>query len=120
MPLFNKSYELNAEAIHRIAKTKTGLNFFYKYTGRRGSFQATTDATGNFVVKPTFTSAYHYADASIQQYINRYLHATAGVRNLFNVTDIQNNSSGTGAHSSSGALAFSYGRSYYLTFLSIL
>lgn len=45
----------------------------------------------------------------------KYLTVNAGIKNLFDITQLTNTSASSGgAHSSGGAIPYSYGRSYVL------
>jgi outer membrane receptor for ferrienterochelin and colicins len=58
---------------------------------------------------------FHLADASVSKKINACVDLTGGVRNLFNVTQINNTSRQSGAHATGPTIPVGYGRSYFVT-----
>ncbi len=112
------SLELQSEMQYRIEKSKTQLSIFYKYTGKRNVFTASPDAQNNIVLGQTTTQAFHNAEFNVTQRLHPYLQLQAGVRNLFNISVLQNTISQSGmAHNTNGAIPFSYGRSVFLKLL---
>lgn len=113
LPQLNWTPELNANLIYTIKPIETSVNLSYKYTGARPLYQLAEDEPLGAVL--TRTAAFHMADLSASKLFGKNLTANGGVRNLFNVTTLQNTarSSGTG-HSTAGAVPMSYGRSYFL------
>jgi len=59
---------------------------------------------------------FSWADLMINKNLLKYLTINAGVKNLFNITQLTNTSTASGgAHSSGGGtVPYSYGRSYVL------
>lgn len=108
--------EINTNILYDIPKWGAGINLFYKFNGRRPRFETVTQAGGDLSVRQAFIEAYHTADLTVHKTITPYLNLQGGVRNLFNVTDVQNTSlTGDGAHSSAaGTVPLSYGRSFFL------
>nr|WP_262901666.1 TonB-dependent receptor [Edaphocola aurantiacus] len=111
---FNWSPEVNVEVMYRINSTKTKINLFYKYTGRRNSYISSTNAQGEQELVIGSTQGYHLADLNVQQRINSVLSITGGVRNLFNVNQLSSTASSGSVHGGGGNIAFSYGRSCFL------
>lgn len=114
---FSWSPEVNVEIMYHLNATKTKINLFYKFTGRRDNYVATTDpVTKELVLTLGRRQAYHTADLNIQQHIHAMLSITAGVRNLFNVSTLQNSAVSGSVHGSgSNSMPFSYGRSYFMS-----
>jgi outer membrane receptor for ferrienterochelin and colicins len=110
------SPEVTSNIMYTIPKWGAGINVFYKFNGRRPSYEANSQANGDISINRASISAYHTADISINKNINRYINLVGGARNLFNVTKIENTSLGGGeAHSTAnGYLPVSYGRSFFL------
>lgn len=108
--------EVNSNILYDIPKWGAGVNVFYKFNGRRLRFEAVTAASGDIAVNRAYMGAFHTADVSLSKTITHYLTLQTGVRNLFNVTDVENTAlRGDGAHSSaSGTVPLSYGRSFFL------
>ncbi|MCH5600566.1 TonB-dependent receptor [Niabella ginsengisoli] len=111
IPQFNWTPELNAEIMYTIEPTHTSLNFFYRFNGKRQIYQ-TVDGEN---ITLGNRDAFHYGDFSAGQYINKFLTLTAGIRNVFNITDVASTQQSGGAHSTGGDYVYNYGRSYFLT-----
>jgi outer membrane receptor for ferrienterochelin and colicins len=88
------------------------VNFYYKFTGKRPYYQLTTvgGQTDFFLVE---TSSYNWADFTVNKKLFKYFTLTAGVKNIFDVTTINNAGISGGAHTNSGATPIGYGRSYF-------
>lgn len=111
----NWSPEANIEILYHLNKTNTKINLFYKYTAKRTTYGSTTNDQGEDELYLTYTQGYHLADLNIQQRINSMLNITGGVRNIFNVNQLQSTASSGTAHGGGGNIAFSYGRSYFVS-----
>lgn len=109
---FNWYPEVNLEVMYNILATKTRLNLFYKFTGQRIRYDI-DERTNSLVLGKT--ASYSIVDFNVQQRINSGFNIALGVRNLFNVTDLTNTAASGGAHSTTGNLPFSYGRSFFAT-----
>jgi len=109
------SPEINSNIMYTIPKWGAGINLFYKFNGKRPSYEANTQSNGDISINRASISPFHNADISINKTITRYVTLVGGARNLFNVTRIENTSLGGGeAHSTaSGYLPVSYGRSFF-------
>ncbi|HRP89019.1 MAG TPA: TonB-dependent receptor [Edaphocola sp.] len=112
---FNWAPEFNMELMYHILATKTKLNLFYKFTGKRTSYVALGEKNGVMELALGTRSAYSTIDFNIQQEIAKGLNVFFGVRNLLDVTDIQNSLPSGGSHSGVSNIPFSYGRSYFVT-----
>ena len=111
LPEFVWSPEINANLLYRFSRIGASVNLFYKYSGKRPIYE-TTDQVH---VKLAETDGYHMADLTFSKNLGKYIHLLAGVKNLFNVTNLNNSSTDTGgAHSTGGSVPMSYGRSYFL------
>jgi outer membrane receptor for ferrienterochelin and colicins len=106
--------EVNATASYRFPRLGASINVFYKYTGKRTNYEVAETDQG-LVIHLAERDAFHLADASISKKINAYVDLTGGVRNLFDVTLINNTSMQSGAHASGPTVPIGYGRSYFLT-----
>lgn len=106
--------EINSNISYSIDKIKTKLAFFYKYTGQRPSFAFGTNNTGQDIIYVAKTDAFHLADLTVNTVINKYVSISGGVKNLFDVTSVNNTAQTTGVHNSNGSLSVNYGRSYFL------
>lgn len=100
--------EVNANITYNLKKTS--FNLSYKFNGTRPSYEVSTDEL--HLVK---AAAFHMADFSVMQSLTKLVRINAGVRNIFNVTNITNNTlNGNVAHSAGTQLPMWYGRSYFL------
>jgi outer membrane receptor for ferrienterochelin and colicins len=109
LPQFMWSPEVNANLVYLFSKINTSINFFYKYTGKRPRYMLTT--TDPVTATLGQINGYHLADLTITKNFRKYLSLTAGAKNLFNLTSINNNILSSG-HDATGP-GFS-GRSYFL------
>ncbi len=109
------SPEVNTTLLYSIPKWKTGINFFYKFNGKRPGYEASPQTNGSITINRSTLSSYHLADLSVNKNLMKDVTLIGGVRNLFNVMEIANSSLGDGVHSSStGYIPVSYGRSFFL------
>lgn len=85
----------------------------YKHNGKLPFFY--TDEQDN-TIKEGFQDTYHTLNASISRTFTRKCNITAGAKNLFNVTSVNQSATSTSAtHSTSSQTPISYGRSYFLS-----
>ncbi|MFL9482396.1 TonB-dependent receptor [Chitinophagaceae bacterium LWZ2-11] len=109
------SPEVNSNLTYSFTKLKAQLGFYYKFTGALPRYQlssATTPAT----VMLSKVSSYNWADMTASKTLSKCITLQAGVKDLFNVTRLDNTSTDTGgAHSTGGAVLRAYGRSYFLS-----
>jgi outer membrane receptor for ferrienterochelin and colicins len=114
-PDFMWTPELNTNLTYEFPKIGTSLGFFYKFNGKRPSYivsPATVGAAPNVLLSEV--SAFHLADLTASKTVNKLFSLNAGVRNLFDVTRLQNTNGGTEAHSTGGSVPMGYGRSFFL------
>jgi len=112
-PQFAWATEITTNVIYTLPKINTSVSFFYKYTGSLPSYQINAENNSATLVK---VGSFHWADLMLSKNLIRYVTLSAGVKNLFNVTQLTNSSTATGgAHSTGGvAVPYSYGSSYVL------
>ncbi len=114
LPQFLWSPEINTNVLYTFSKIGASLNLFYKYNGKRPTYQAITTAETT-VASLAETAGFHTADMTATKSIGKTINLIAGIKNLFNVTTIHNSAQDTGgAHSTAGAVPMAYGRSYFL------
>lgn len=114
LPVFVWSNEVTTNLRYTLPKIATTLSFFYKYTGKQPSYQVITTEDGP-QARLAETAGFHTADLTLNKVFFRNYTVVAGIKNLFNVTNIMNSAINTGgAHTSSGAVPMSYGRSFSL------
>lgn len=112
IPEFKWSAELNSYLSYTFAKPELTASLFYKYTGKLPSYQVVT-VDGQQEARLTETAGYHWADLSLSKKLFGALTLNAGVRNLFDVTRINNTAVDGGAHSDGGPRPIGYGRSFF-------
>jgi len=112
VPEFVWSTEVTSNLTYTFPKINGSISLFYKYTGSIPSYQLSNVQTATLVKIGSF----NLADLMLSKNIYKYLTINAGVKNLFNVTQLTNTSTASGgAHSAGGApVPNSYGRSYVL------
>jgi outer membrane receptor for ferrienterochelin and colicins len=109
------SPEVNASVGYTVTKLKTKLSLFYKYTGKKPQYVTGKNATNQSVLYIAETSPYHLADFTSYTTLNKYIAITAGVKNIFDVSNVNNGAAASNSiHSSGTAVAIGYGRSYFL------
>ncbi len=108
---FSYTPEARASAQYKIAKWKTNLNCFYKYTGKLPGYNQ--DSEGN--LSQTFVQDFHMLDANLSKHLfkNRLV-INLGVKNILNVNNVRASISG-GAHSgNSSSTPIAMGRTYFI------
>jgi outer membrane receptor for ferrienterochelin and colicins len=115
LPAFVWSEELTANLSYTIPKLDGNISLFYKYAGARPNYQLST-VNGVQTTKLAQVGSFNWADLMLNKNIHRYLTLNAGVKNIFDVTQLTNTATASGgAHSTGGAsVPYSYGRSYVL------
>jgi outer membrane receptor for ferrienterochelin and colicins len=112
LPEFTWTPELNSNITYSIKPWKTSLSLFYKMNGKRPTYEYIPSTT---TIRRASISAYNTADLTINKTLHQALNLTGGMRNVFNVTQVNNTSLDTGgAHSTGGSVAVGYGRSVFL------
>lgn len=114
---FYPQYRLNLSYVFK----KIGLtpSLFINYTGTRKDLSLTADGE----IAQTTLSNYTLADFTVQKSLwKKKIIVSAGIKNVFNITDLQSNSQvGGGVHSAgSGSIPLSYGRSFFTRLQFIL
>ncbi len=115
LPGFTWTPEANLVTTYTVNGAGMSFNLYYKYTGILPNYEVQTNDAGEQVIQLAKISDFHMADFTVQKSLLQTLHLNAGVRNLLNVTNINNTSTATGgAHSTGGSRPIGYGRSYFL------
>ena len=112
LPSFKWSPEVNSFISYSFPAIGLDLNLFYKLTGKLPYYQITA-GNGQSTFHLVQTDAYHWADLTVNKKIFSLLKLNAGIRNLFNVSTVNNTAIISGAHSSAGAKPIGYGRSFF-------
>lgn len=111
LPEFVWSTEVNANLLYTFKKAGASVNLFYKFSGKRPIYE-TTDQVNIHLAE---NEGFHMADLTFSKTLGKYVNLLSGIKNLFDVTNLQNTSTDTGgAHSTGGAVPMSFGRSYFL------
>lgn len=106
--------EVNSNLMYTLPKLGANISVFYKLTGKRPAYEVRT-INGVQGVALTEIAGFNMADLTASKIVSKNLTLTAGVKNLFNVTRVQNTSTDTGgAHSTGGPVPVGYGRSFFL------
>lgn len=107
--------EVLSDVTYKLDKLKTTLALFYKYTGKKPAFSFGS-VNGQDAILLTQTSGYNLADFSVNTDVASGVTAKLGVKNIFDVTNVTNDvvSTSNTSHSSAGALAMGYGRSFFV------
>ncbi len=115
LPEFVWSEELTTNLSYTIPKFNGNISLFYKYTGARPSYQLST-TNGVQTARLVKVGGFSWTDLMLNKNIYKNITLNAGVKNLFDVTQLTNTSTASGgAHSTGGAsVPYSYGRSYLL------
>lgn len=115
LPAFMWSPEINSNVIYSFKKAGLQLGLFYKYTGQLPLYQLVTE-NNEEKIRLGKTAAYNWADFDVRKSLGKYVTITGGVKNIFNITRLSNTlaADAGNAHSSSGPVPMSYGRSYFL------
>lgn len=109
------SPELNASVSYMVSRIKTKFNLFYKLSGKKPQYVTGKNASSQNVLTIAETESYQLADFTANTQVNRYFGITAGVKNIFDVTNINNNATVSGSiHNAGNSVAIGYGRSYFI------
>lgn len=111
---FFYSQELNTNISYTLPKGNTSFNAFYKYTDRVQSYFTEINDQNEQIISIGEISDYHWLDATIVHPFKKAFELTFGIRNILNVTRINNSGLSGGAHSGGTTRPISYGRSYFL------
>ena len=105
------NFQLNSNVSYEIPVIKTSLTAYYKYIGKTNRFIQVDGFFENQKINP-----YSWFDLTTsKQFLKKKIAITLGVRNLFDVTDINTNSVNGGAHAGTNStISLGYGRSYFL------
>lgn len=106
--------EINTNIRYNFPKIQSSVNLFIKYTGKLPRYVGTL-VNGEVIATKTEIEGFTMADLTINKVFYKHFTLNAGVRNLFNITTLNNtNTDSGGAHSTGGSVPNSYGRSYFL------
>jgi len=107
--------EINSVITYSFPRIGLELSGFYKWTGSRQTYQLFTETDGSQQVGQGKISSFQWADFTASKTLGKLLRLSAGVKNVFDVTQLQNSLGVSGgAHSSGGSVPMGYGRSYFV------
>lgn len=113
LPEFQWSPEVNAIISYGFPRIGLDLNLYYKYTGKLPFYHEIV-VNGQAQAVLSETEGYNWADLTINKKLFKLLTVSGGVRNLFDVSNINSIVVG-GVHSSGGGTRpIGYGRSWFL------
>ncbi len=109
------SVNFNANVSYFFDKTNTTVSLFYKYNGSEYQFVQRTVDVKNYYYEKGKIAPIQWFDATVRQdFLDRKLNLTVGVRNIFDVTRVNSTASASAAHTAaSSSLLMGYGRSYF-------
>ncbi len=116
VPGFVFNWEFNTNLSYRLKATNTTFSTFYKYNGPLRDYRL-VDANNNGEFTPELQGidGFHLMDLTVNQTIKKSINLTLGVRNIFNVTAVDNNINAAGAHSgATGSTSVGYGTSFFV------
>jgi len=108
---FSLTPEFQTDMTFTIPKAGVDAAVFFKSTGSTPGYNI--DAQGNLY--ETFLAAYTMMDVSVTKYLwKKHVAIAAGVKNLFDVSDLRSNSLDTGFHSANtGSVPYATGRFFF-------
>jgi outer membrane receptor for ferrienterochelin and colicins len=112
LPSFTRSTEVNSTISWSLKRVGVDLNFFYKFTGKLPYYERVI-VNAQTIIRLAETEGYHLADFTVTKKLFNYFLLQAGVRNLFDVVNINNSATSDGAHTNTGARPIAYGRSFF-------
>jgi outer membrane receptor for ferrienterochelin and colicins len=107
------TWEFRANAtISNIMKSGIDGNIWYKHSGNQPNFVQNEDGT----IQPNFIGAYNLADVGLsRKFFKNKLNTSIGLRNLFNIRDVQAQLSGGSGHSGgSNSMSLATGRTFFI------
>jgi outer membrane receptor for ferrienterochelin and colicins len=111
VPEFVYSPEFNTVLNYQITSLDLTVNLFAKYTGATKQYQLITEGEAS-VPALVSVDGYSFVDFTLIKGFGQSLSASAGVKNLFDVTRLAGGVSGS-AHGASSSVV-SYGRSFFV------
>jgi outer membrane receptor for ferrienterochelin and colicins len=114
LPSLIWSTEVNTTLTYLMPKLGVNVAFFYKFSGNKPFYETVSDQ-GQTKVRLAQISEFHMADITLSRAITPHVTLNSGVKNLFNVTDLNNTSLQTsGVHGTGRNVSMGYGRSFFM------
>ncbi|HLF33320.1 MAG TPA: TonB-dependent receptor [Cyclobacteriaceae bacterium] len=108
------SPEVSSRITYSWSSRGMQLSLFYKYTGKVPQYALTINDQGEQEAFLGRIDDYHWMDLTVRKDLWNHFSVTAGIKNIFNVTNISATALNGGGHSSGDGLAIGYGRSIVL------
>ena len=106
--------EIKSEISYAIHKWGLTPSLYYKYNGRLSQYFLSTNSDGEQESYLGTTDDFHWADLTLAKSFGNSITLTGGVRNLFDVKNINSTSTGGSVHGGGGSVPVGYGRSYFI------
>jgi outer membrane receptor for ferrienterochelin and colicins len=115
LPEFVWASEVNTNIRYTFPKIAASISLFYKFTGKQPSYQTVSTESG-LQTRLAEIAAFHTSDLTFNKVFYKNFSLLAGVKNLLDVTRVNNSAVDSGeAHSTGGGtVPMSYGRSYFV------
>lgn len=112
------SFKINSNVVYSMPKNNINLLLSYKYNGPEDQWMVDENDSDTYTYYKIRTNGYQWADLSIKKgFFKNNFETTFGVRNLFNVSDLERKGIGQGGQTHSNdtsGIALGYGRSYFV------
>ncbi len=108
------SPEINTSVAYTPGFWGLSFSLFYKYTGKVPQYLISEDDNGNQDVVLGERDPFQWMDLSVTKNFKKYLTLILGVKNLTNVTNVNQTISGGGTHGGGGQYPIGYGRSFFV------
>lgn len=106
--------EVNASVNYKLSGIKTLFALYYKYSGESTQYRMESDVAGNTTFTLGKIGNFSMMNATVSQpFFNDHLDFTVGVKNIFDVTNIQNTTQAGDGHNANNTMNLFYGRSYF-------
>ncbi len=115
LPHFTWSPEANASVGYTFAQVGVTTSLYYKYTGRTPFYEV--DDANDPPIYLAEADSFHWADVTVQKTFLKHFNVVVGVRNLFDVTQVNSTSLATGTHNGNGSNSVGSGRSFFTTLI---
>ncbi len=113
---FLYNFQVNSNINYRVSKWNTTFALYFKHLGKQYQFVEKTNTDGNQEFVRGTTDAYSWFEATVKKsFFSNKIETIFGVRNLFDVTNVNTTAFSGGAHDGPPtSLLIGYGRSYFL------
>jgi len=106
--------EFRTEISYNFAGIGLRSTLFYKYNGQLSQYILSTDEDGIQQAELGTIDDFHTADFTLVKSLGNNLRLTGGVRNLFNIQNVNSSVTGGSIHGGGGSVPVGYGRSYFV------